>query len=454
MMDSITLSNFRCFRERQTARLAPLTLLVGENSTGKTSFLALIRALWDTAYGHRAPDFKEEPYDLGSFFDIVYNNERDAPSNTFLAGFQASYSHEHEDADADHQPLCFETTFERSVNWAIPRTRNFSQGRTYLEEIYDDGRIIKLNLGTARGAWQQTTSQESTFMPINGTPNVDNYLVPLAFHLIPFFTEESTRDVLPKPLAGSPVFTPDDLEAVGNLIQSQLRGAGRPFAGAPVRSKPQRTYDPTRTRPDSKGDYIPSYLASLFSQDKNVWEKLQAKLERFGKNSGLFNRLLIEQQGERDGGPFQIRIEGSGGEPRGLDRNLIDVGYGVSQVLPLITEILREDSPNLFLLQQPEVHLHPSAQATLGSLFCEVASHGRQLLIETHSDYILDRIRMDVRDNRSSLTSDDVSVLFFQRTRDDVRINSLRFDEEGNVQGSPQGYRDFFMQETRRSLGL
>ena len=48
-MDQITLSDFRCFRERQTARLAPLTLLVGENSTGKTSFLALIHALWDLA---------------------------------------------------------------------------------------------------------------------------------------------------------------------------------------------------------------------------------------------------------------------------------------------------------------------------------------------------------------------------------------------------------------------
>ena len=49
-MDQITLKNFRCFREKQTARLAPLTLLVGENSAGKTSFMAMIRALWDVFY--------------------------------------------------------------------------------------------------------------------------------------------------------------------------------------------------------------------------------------------------------------------------------------------------------------------------------------------------------------------------------------------------------------------
>ena len=54
----------------------------------------------------------------------------------------------------------------------------------------------------------------------------------------------------------------------------------------------------------------------------------------------------------------------------------------------------------MFLLQQPEVHLHPQAQAALGTLFCQVAAGGRQLIIETHSDYIIDRVRMDVRDGQ------------------------------------------------------
>ena len=62
-MDQITLKNFRCFREEQTARLAPLTLLVGENSTGKTSFMAMIRALLDVTavFRFRTPDFQGRP---------------------------------------------------------------------------------------------------------------------------------------------------------------------------------------------------------------------------------------------------------------------------------------------------------------------------------------------------------------------------------------------------------
>ncbi len=90
-VDSITLKNFRCFREEQTARLAPLTLLVGENSTGKTSFMAMIRALWDVAYRHRFPDFKEEPYDLGSFDEIAhYRGTKGGRAGSFEAGFETT----------------------------------------------------------------------------------------------------------------------------------------------------------------------------------------------------------------------------------------------------------------------------------------------------------------------------------------------------------------------------
>ena len=106
----------------------------------------------------------------------------------------------------------------------------------------------------------------------------------------------------------------------------------------------------------------------------------------------------------------------------------------------------------MFLLQQPEVHLHPSAQAALGSLFCRVAGPDRQLIVETHGDHLLSRVRMDVRDGASDLKPEDVSILFFERDDLDVRIHSIGLDEEGNVRGAPPTYRRFFMEETRRSL--
>ena len=220
-------------------------------------------------------------------------------------------------------------------------------------------------------------------------------------------------------------------------------------------SKPHRTYDPSRPTRDPEGDYVPMYLANMHFQDKERWNSLRSALESFGKTSGLFNEISVKPLDHKESGPFKVQVRGFGeAKKKGPQRNLIDVGYGVSQVLPVITELLRQDAPPMFLLQQPEVHLHPSAQAALGSLFCQVAGPERQLVVETHSDHLIDRVRMDVRDGKTKLKPEDVSILYFERNDLDVRIHSLRFDDNGNVLDAPDGYRKFFLEETRRSLGL
>ena len=168
----------------------------------------------------------------------------------------------------------------------------------------------------------------------------------------------------------------------------------------------------------------------------------------------MFDEITIKKLGRGDGDPFQVQIRKYGKRAKGSRHNLIDVGYGVSQVLPVITELLRPDGPRMFLMQQPEVHLHPSAQAALGSLFCTVAATDRQIVVETHSDHLLDRVRMDVRDRKAKLKPEDVSILYFERTGLDVTIHSIRIDEQGNIIDAPNGYRQFFMEETARSLGL
>ena len=226
------------------------------------------------------------------------------------------------------------------------------------------------------------------------------------------------------------------------------------FASAPIRSNPQRNYEPTLPVEDAEGDYIPIYLADMYFRNKKVWRSLQSSLTKFGKESGLFDEIHVKPLGTRASEPFQLQIRKFGKNLKGPPRNLIDVGYGVSQVLPIVTELLKPDAPSIFLIQQPEVHLHPSAQAVLGSLFCKTANDSRQLIVETHSDYILNRVRMDVRDKASNLKPEDVSVLYFERQNLGVKIHSLQFDQEGNVLGAPKEYRKFFLDEIRKSLGL
>ena len=75
-------------------------------------------------------------------------------------------------------------------------------------------------------------------------------------------------------------------------------------------------------------------------------------------------------------------------------------------------------------------------------------------MVETHSDYIIDRVRMDVRDGKTGLKPEDVSILYFERGEADVKIHSIGLDEQGNVLDAPEGYRQFFADELTRSIGL
>ena len=450
-VNQISLSNFRCFRNEQVARLAPLTILVGENSTGKTSFLALIRALWDIGFRHRIPDFKEEPYDLGSFDEIAHHRgARGSRTSRFSAGFSVAPS-----STEGNGSYRFSVTFGKQGTVPFPVHRSLACGDHWIEEHIAVGGFPTMLAGTSRGSWRLRAPRDAHSIDFN-----QNVLNPLIYAVVTVGAAVADyRPGVPEPQNGSPGMSEEDWDVLQSFaVEAPFGGletvSSRPFASAPVRSRPRRTYDPARPMTDPEGAGIPMYLADVFFRSSQNWNSLRARLEEFGRTSGLFDEMAIKSLGTGDAGPFQLQIRKYGGSLKGPRRNLIDVGYGVSQVLPIVTELLRQEAPPMFLLQQPEVHLHPSAQAALGSLLCQIASPDRQLVVETHSDHLLDRVRMDVRDGTGHLQPEDVSILFFERSGLDVRIHSLRIDQEGNVQHTPDGYRRFFLEETQRSLGL
>lgn len=433
-MDEITLKDYRCFREEQTAHLAPLTLLVGENSTGKTSFMAMVRALYEIAHWDRIPNFKEEPYDLGSFDEIAhYRGGKAGRAKTFEAKFSFS---PRATRGTSNEPCQFEATFGRRRRGTepVPVRVRLSQGEVWVENRLE-GQSWQSSSGTSRGTWESPVTFSS-----RSDADYDPFLPSLLYSRRHIEVPDEDRELI--------------VELARSLYRHHPRSRHRPYASAPVRSKPLRTHNPSPSRRDSEGDYIPMYLADLYFREESRWKRLKGALEDFGRAAGLFDEISIKALGRRDSEPFQLHVRKFGGKLKGPSRNLIDVGYGVSQVLPVVTELLRQDAPPLFLLQQPEVHLHPSAQAALGSLFCQVASRNRQLIVETHSDNLIDRVRMDVRDGATKLKPKDVSILFFERGDLDVHIHSLQMDQEGNFSDPPRSYRRFFMEETARSLRL
>jgi predicted ATPase len=223
-----------------------------------------------------------------------------------------------------------------------------------------------------------------------------------------------------------------------------------PYAFAPIRTSPQRTYDPVRADPKPEGSHVPMLLASLsHSAAKGEWSALESGLNEFGKNSGLFEHIEVIRKGKKKSDPFQIGVRDGGPSV-----NLVDVGYGVSQVLPILVDTLQQSKKNVvFLMQQPEVHLHPQAQAELGSFFARRANAAQRFVVETHSDYLVDRVRMEVR-RGEHVKPEDVSLLYFERHKHGATIHNLELDKRGSISNPPPKYRQFFLDEERRLLDL
>jgi hypothetical protein len=429
-VESLILKDFRCFAGLQRTPLRPVTLLVGENSTGKTSFLAAARIAEQLRLSPAPPDFNEEPFNLGAYDELAnYRSGKPGRAESFLIGSvwpdkipgePHSGLVENQIEFVKHNGLPFLQEFSLSLNdYRVTATNNHDQ--------------IKVTVATP--------SKPRGFVQIEGSPATQDF----------WFRARAWFRFIMVQRTGSGEFTTRDenhLELLYNLLPSidlPTRRA-RPHAFAPIRAQPQRTYEVLSDAPRPQGEHIPVLLAQMYGRDD--WEEIREPLEEFARTSGLFDEISIKQLGKSDSSPFQIHVK-LGGPPR----NLIDVGYGVSQVLPLLVDLLRDKRQRMYLFQQPEVHLHPRAQAELGTLLASIAkSHSKQLLIETHSDYIIDRIRMDVRDKRAGLRAEDVIILYFERDKGGVTIYPIELDGRGNMRNVPPSYRGFFLDEESRFL--
>lgn len=470
-MDEIRLENYRCFKSEQRARIAPLTILVGENSAGKSSFLAMVRAIWNLYHNHRAPNFNEEPFDFGAFDNIICSEQEDeATRKTFSASFRINSGTPMSEGNL---PIWFEVEFGKRGAAPFPiklAVKNEDKNIKITLNSHNDN-LIQIGIKTKRGNWKSKEIpnfikifQENRLTPF---PFMLNELRPISITSQGILSADSRIrnkegiDYTSVSGDGSNQINENDWNQVEKLLDVtylailfHYTNKRPPYASSPVRSKPIRIYQPKLLTLDSEGNFAPMYLAHLYETERKKWNKIRAKLEKFGSQSGLFDKISIQKYGKQDGGPFQVEVRKVARQYKCTSRNLIDIGYGVSQILPVATELLRDDPTPLLLLQQPEVHLHPSAQAALGTLLLQTADKDQIILVESHSDHLLNRIRMDLRDGVGDSKPEDVSILYFENSDLGSKIHSLRIDEQGNVLDAPESYGRFFLDETKRSLNL
>lgn len=134
----------------------------------------------------------------------------------------------------------------------------------------------------------------------------------------------------------------------------------------------------------------------------------------------------------------------------------INVGFGLTQVLPILIAALSAHHDDLILIENPEVHLHPAGQALMGGFLALAASSGPQIILETHSDHVLNGIRRAVRNakGKPTLTPEQVSLHFFRPPKLGLdQVVSPQLDPAGNIDVWPEGFFDQFDKDMNHFAG-
>lgn len=402
---------------------------MGENSSGKSTFLAALAAVSDSTSFPGASIFNKPPYDLGTFDTIAtYKGGRSGRAKSFSLGYKDPFLHA--------TGVKVFASFTSDDGEARLSRLKFEQDEVQAQITWENSSEGTITIGGLEGLEGRSISRK--FHEGLATSSLQQLAVMMGLHLVR--NDVSTGSFSRK-------LSAKIYDQLWHYTEKWGKSSPKAVSIAPIRSEPKRTYDQSSNEYDPSGDHIPYVLARILQkEDKKNTAPLHSALIEFGKESGLFKDLDVKRLGSKVSDPFQVRMNVGGPSV-----NLSDVGYGVSQSLPIIVESILRTGDARLLLQQPEVHLHPRAQAALGSFFTRLVSkQQRNFVVETHSDYLIDRVRQEIALGR--ISKDMVNILFFDRSRLETKVSMLTLDDYGNIKDAPPNYRAFFLEEEFKLL--
>ncbi|MGC1119884.1 MAG: DUF3696 domain-containing protein [Candidatus Methanofastidiosia archaeon] len=474
MLTAFSVRNFKCIRDSGKIEVKPLTIFIGPNSSGKSSILQFLLVLKQTveAIDSESPfsTYKREGYvDVGSYEDYIFKNEKDSP-------------------------LSFKLYFEGKATIETETIIRYKKDEVYVDsfKVDLDGKTIKIN---SNGEVEQNLIDESL---LSGIPKISSqgnterlmseilgmlpssfgkeqlfrrvkfyYIFP-RFHYIPFLSNLYYRKFLKKKgsevheslsagyntetkdeeekileyLANIEIFSKsvEDLEFFPHDLSTTFENL---FYVGPLREHPQRYYFISGEKPihvGTKGERAVEVLYVTARTSKGVFQKISYWFRKlgFGEVSiksiteSLYTLLVTHptfKKGHQD-----------------LHVNIASVGFGASQILPVIVEGFYAPQNAIIIIEQPEIHLHPRLQAEMGDLLIDIAKTGKRLIIETHSEHMLLRIQRKIAEG--SIPKEDVAVYYFELKEDGTEITELKLDRFGRFSNWPEG---FFEEDLREA---
>jgi len=401
-LEKIYFENYKAFGSKQEFEIKPLTLIIGKNSSGKSVVSRLPILLGNTIASNSSAllEYQSNGIDFGgTFIDLIHNR-----SEVGKLWFQLEFSGD-------------EAIYYSFEIQSFP-------------ELPDKFLITKFELIANENSFSFTLLKNNNWLysKLNGD---DDIVYKVKFN--GFFPEEIWDD------SNGMFILFDRLKELNSEITSSLSNIN--YIG-PFRESPERDYRYPSGRKDdigTKGENAPHILGMEDVYKSGLLEKIS---DWYKENFGW--ALDIDKVGE---GHFSIVLVNPD-NPK-VRINMVDVGHGMSQLLPIIVrEYFGDKNENsIDIIEQPELHLHPAAHGNIANLFVDsIKKHNVRYIIETHSEVFILRIRRLIAEGE--LNIDDVNIYWVDDTEyDGSNLVKIEIDSEGEVSFWPENIFSEDLQE-------
>ncbi|HWY05998.1 MAG TPA: AAA family ATPase [Candidatus Acidoferrales bacterium] len=443
VINALRIRNFKSLADTGDLRIKPLTFLVGPNSSGKTSIIQSLLLLKQTVESRdlKNPLSINGPYvQLGSYPDLLYMHDDKvkfevdigfAPSvQTWLpTGLRADSSRFD---TADHY-----TQVSTNVQFGY----NKKTMQVFLSkcgfQLSPQGYRLEISKSSGTGYQVQFQNPETG----------GNDQKPIRFKSVEKFYAARylgpSRAMEPR----SSTQYRRGLTLLSNQLAREIEGLfSRVFYIGPLRESPKRIYIATGEAPQDvglKGELSVDVLW-VQARRKSTRERLLGRVNHWMQGFGLAADVRLKRVG---GNNYSVVFEDPNTH---LKVNLADVGFGASQVLPIVIEGFYARERAMLLVEQPEIHLHPKAQGVLGDLLIDIATFegGKTILVETHSEHVLSRIRRRISEKR--ISRDNVAIYYCEPTVNGTRVQEISINSSGQYEpaGLPEGFFEEGYQES------
>jgi AAA15 family ATPase/GTPase len=437
MFITISFQNFKSWKDTGEIELAPITGFFGTNSSGKSSilqFLLMLKQTMESTDNQRVLNTGDEHsyVELGTIDDISYQHNIPNTMKFTLAW----------DSSGDLNSISPDDTAHFSWNSIL-----FS---SIIQLEKDNIFIDYMNYLLTNESMDNQGFQFREFT-LKKKPKIEPSEYEMKtrkYQLVPYPDREVPP--LPAPIKnyGFPSLASwcyQNTSFLSDLVLAYEKVFQTTYYLGPLRDYPKRTYSWSGEKPQGvgrRGEFaIPALLASRKLSQLQYGDQTITIEERIAiwlKELGLIDSFSVQPiaEGRQE---YEVRVRRS---PNASEVLITDVGFGVSQILPVLVLCYYVPEGSTIIFEQPEIHLHPSVQAGLADVFIDAMKTRKvQIILESHSEHLLHRLQRRIAEEKDGLTNQDVKLYFCNSAQDgSSNLTALQIDPFGNIANWPENF--------------